>query len=263
MINTKEISVGSVAYFLTPDKTGKKSIKFGVVEGHYSSEICLQLYDFCERRLIDGVPVEMIEFPTKWQKLPKGWSYDTKLFQLGFRDLPSYDTELLQLGFRALPGYTRTILINNPIEILQAIKDGILVKVQDIDYWHFESVIDKNKGWRIERKPPYYGEIHPSYASIRRDEVYATYEQAKSALDAEEAELKRQAALSDYDWSVEQIDRVLNRWAKLNGVSDEEKQKCRDRILSLDKVEDVEVRLTSDGIQWKYQNNKRWITIIN
>lgn len=244
-INRQEIPIGSVVYFLTTNQQGRKTIKFGTVEEHYTYEICLQLYDFCERRMIDGVPVEQIETPTRWQKLPKGWTYDTRLYELDYRPLPNIVKECK---------------LNNPADVLRAIEQGVFVKVQTLDYGHFEDVIDKEKGWRLERKYP-YGEYHPAYTSVRFDKVYTTYEETKAVLDAELAEFARQAELSDYDWSVEQIDKELNRWAKMYGVSDEEKKKYRDWLLALDNVEDVEVRFITGGIQWKYWKNKRWMNI--
>lgn len=242
-INRQEIPVGSVVYFLTTNRFGNKTIRFGTVEEHYTSEICLQLYDLCERRTIDGIPVEQITTPTRWQKLPNGWTYSTMLYKMEQRPLPDI---------------AKRYKMENPNDVLKAIEEGILVKVQTLDYGVFESVIDKNKGWRIERK---YPEYHPAFTSVRFDKVYTTYEAAKAELNGEYAELKRQSELSDYDWSVEQIDKELNRWSKIYGISDEEKGKYRNWILALDNVEDVEVRLTSGSIQWKYWKNKKWMNI--
>ena len=44
-------------------------------------------------------------------------------------------------------------------------------------------------------------------------------------------------------------------------VSDEQKQKCRDWIMELKDIEDVEIRLSQGYIQWKYLKNKKWSTI--
>lgn len=246
-INRQDIPIGSVVYFLSSNQRGIKGIVFGTVEEHYTSEICLQLYDFLERRTINGVPVEQIETPTRWSKLPKGWTYDTRLYELGHRPFPETLKECD---------------LKKPADILRAIEQGILVKVQNIDYAHFESVIDLKHGWRLERKYP-YGEHHPAYISVRFDKVYTTYEQAEVMLNTELAELARQAELSDYDWSLEQINDKLSRWAKMYGISDEEKNRYRERLMALKNVEDIEVRIFSGDIQWKYWKNRHWISVRN
>ena len=64
----------------------------------------------------------------------------------------------------------------------------------------------------------------------------------KKEADANNAEIIRIANLSDYDWSIEQIDNTLNMWQKICGATDEEKQKYRDWILKLKNIENVEVR---------------------
>lgn len=245
-INRKEIAKGDVVYFLGTNRQHEKTIKFGIVEEHYTNEICLQLYDVCERRMIDGLPVEQIDFPTKWKKLPKGWTWNTELFKMSSRPFPS--------GAEGLK-------INNPADILKGIEQGLYVKVQSLDYGHFETIIDKEKGWRIERR---YSneEYNCPYLSIRFHDVYRTYEQAQAVLDEEMAELKRQSELSEYDWTVEKIDDKLDFWAYANNISDEEKQRYRDWIFSLDRVEDVEVRMFGNNIQWKYWKNSRWMNIV-
>ena len=91
--------------------------------------------------------------------------------------------------------------------------------------------------------------------------MYVNYEDAKRVVDEHEAELKRQSELSDLEWSIEQIDKTLDLWTALYHVTDLEKQKTRDRIMSFHNLEDVEVRLRGGNIQWKYWKNCRWNNI--
>lgn len=85
-----------------------------------------------------------------------------------------------------------------------------------------------------------------------------TYEEAKSEVDANIAEFMRQAALSDYDLSVEQIDNTLNRWQKIMDSSDKERIKYREWILGMKNVVDIETRIFDGNVQWKYWKNKKW-----
>ena len=67
--------------------------------------------------------------------------------------------------------------------------------------------------------------------------------------------------MSEYDWAVKDIDESLNRWAGIYGVSDEIKSKYRKWLLNLDDIENVETRIYSKCIQWKYFENKLWLNI--
>jgi hypothetical protein len=71
---------------------------------------------------------------------------------------------------------------------------------------------------------------YETHTSIRPDKAFFTYAEAQKEVDANNAELERIANLSDYDWSVEQIDKTLNIWQKLCGATDEEKQKSDESV---------------------------------
>lgn len=234
-----EFPIGSVAYYVK--KLNNKWLPaFGIVTDYASYDIELELYDLADNRLIDDIPIQDIEFPTKWQKLPKGWTYDTELFSLTWSSRPEE---------------INRYKITSPGDILKAIEEGILVKVQNKDYGRVESEIDAKKGWRILKK--YYSSDYRS-SHITTPQVYKTYDEVKTEIDKRDAELRRQAELSDYDWSVEKIDEALARWSHTYHIDDETKEKYRQRILNFGNVEDIEVRIFSGQIQWKYWKNKRW-----
>lgn len=244
MVEKKDVVIGKVLYYI--NKIGCEwKVSYGVVDDLYPHIVALTLYEPVDMRLINGTPIKEFETPTRWQKLPKGWSYDTKLFDLTWAEIPEE--------------FCGQYLITSPDDILQAIKDGMLVKVTENDHANIETEIDSQKGWRLVRK--YNQKYRPSYLSLNSYDVYKTYEEAQAVVDAHEAELKRQTELSDYDWSVEQIDYVLNRWANMYTIPSTVKEVYRDWILSLDHIEDVEVRLWGKGIQWKYWKDKRWMDI--
>lgn len=246
-INRKDIPIGSIVYFV--DKSAYKipghtwGVSVGVVEEHYTTEICLQLIEPKDTRLIDGVPISECPLVGPWHKLPKGWTYEKELFE-------ESNSELLELPD-----------IKDPDAILRAYKSGILVNVQDNIHAEARTDIDKHCGWRILIQAPRWTPTPRFYISLPFREVYQTYSEAKAVVDAEYAELDRQASLSYYDWSVEQIDRTLSRWAKLFDISPAIKDACRKRLLSFDNIEDLEVRIYAGNIEWKYTQNKRWTTI--
>lgn len=215
----------------------KWEVQFGTVEEYYPSAIVLQLYDLANTELIDGIPIEEYGHPTPWRKLPKGWSCNTELFKVTYRDLD-------------IPG----IDLTDSQSILHAIQMGTLVKVQDKEYGVPYSEVSAKDGWRII----FQYEYHRSYVSLPFNEVYETYEEARNVVDAHIAELERQANLSDLEWSIEQIDHNLDRAIFL---SDENKKEVRKFLMSQDRVEDIETRIYMGQLQWKYENNRRWVNI--
>lgn len=248
--------IGSIVYWVSDQKRliiggkGRYGINFGTVIEHYSGETRIQLYNILDTRTINGIPVKEFETPTRWQKLPKNWNYDTPLFKIEYQEIPNV---------------SKYIKLTCSNDILKAIEDGWLVKRQVNDYCRFEADIDKSKGWRIIRK---YDPLDSDqaikgipYTTVRFDKLYATYAEAQQKIDDIEAEWKRQSELSDYEWAIEEIDHTLDHWAELYRISDDIKEKYRNWILELKNIEDVEVRLVNGGIQWKYFKNKRWSNI--
>lgn len=235
MLNQRRFPIGSVVYFIgayVHNSYNAECVRYGVVSGHYTDATIVQLYEPRDMRRIDGVPIKEFETPTKWRKLPKGWSYDTKLFDLTFDEFPK----------------EKSYEINNPQDILDAIADGVLVKVQDNDHSEIRTEIDKTEGWRICRDYP-YGSHYPEYIGLQEYQMYETYQEAEAVIKKHDEELKRIAELSDYDWSVEQIDNTLGRWAHMTSDSDKLKYKYREWLLNLDRVEDIETRISGGSIQ--------------
>lgn len=226
---------------------GRYYLCFGEVIEHYSGQTTVQLYDYKERRIIEGVPANEFETPTRWQKLPKGWTYNT---------------ELMHITFEPFDENKNVLRVNGTLTeevIRKAIENGILVKVQENDYGRFETEIDKHKGWRIIRN--YNGKYHPTYLTVQFRDLCKTAEEVKAKYDEIEKEFERQVALSDVEWSIEQIDHTLDRWAGIYNIPNDTKQIYRDYILQFDKIEDVEVRIMSGHIEWKHWDKKRWSKI--
>lgn len=245
-INRQEYPPGTIVYYTERDGCMYK-VGFGAVEENYPSSIAIQLYEPVDRRLIDGIPVKELPYVSEWRKLPKGWTYNTELFKLTFAELPSdIDTEKCE--------YTTE-------NIRRFIDAGILVPVHENDDCRIETEIDKNHGWRLVKKYPLHTGYHPDWISLYPHEVYATPEEAYKAAKEMNNELKIQAEMSDYDWSVSLIDRDLDRWANIYAISETDKKAAREFILSQKNVEDIETRLSNGGIQWKYCKNKRWMNV--
>lgn len=245
-LNPKSFQVGSVVYFLKNKKgSSEKMICFGTVIDHYCSEIAIQLYESIDCRFIDGIPVKDYQTPSPWQKLPNGWSWDTKLFEVEFK----FTDEIKN----------RVFDIKDKDNILELIQDNLLVKPSENDHANFRSEVDSKFGWRIVRE--YGNEWYSDYISLPFYEVYNTYKEAQAELDAILEENRRQAMLTDLEWSIEQIDHDLDKWAYLYSITPEAKKQVRDRLMALDNLEDVVTRVAGGYIEWKYDRNRRWMRI--
>ena len=60
---------------------------------------------------------------------------------------------------------------------------------------------------------------------------------------------------------MEQINNTLDRWAAFYSIANEQKKLVFDFITSLPNLEDIEVRIYSSNIQWKYWKKKKWNNI--
>lgn len=219
------------------------SVKYGMVDEQFSDAVVIDFLALRERRRVDGVPIDDFQSEQRYRKLPKGWTYKTELFKLTWDDLTPEEKEF-------------KLDITNPETIKEAYDRGFMVKDSTIFHGIIESEVTKD-GFRIVKKYPYW-KHHIDHVSIRPDKVYFTYEEAKKEVDENIAEFHRQASLSDYEWSVEQIDRTLDRWKAFNDASDKEVKAYRDWLLEMKNVEDIETRLCGFQIQWKYWKNKKW-----
>jgi len=246
--NPRNYPIGSVVYFLET-RDNKKYINYGIIEDHYPKTVCLQLIELIDVRTIDGIPYKDFvnnHIPSRWKKLPKGWSYDTVLW--------SIDEESVKKGREILKSIPSNY-IKTPDLILDLYKKGILVNVQDNCHITLDTEIDKKEGWRIVDRFTDLGK--PEHTSLNYWDVYGTYEEAKAAVKEYEDELYRQSKLSDFDWSYEQILHTLSQLPCTNEL----KQKYRNFLLAQGNIEEIETRISGGNLQWKYWKGKRWLNI--
>lgn len=213
-----------------------------MVDEQFSDRIYIDYLSLKENRRVNGIPINEFINEERYRKLPKGWTYNTQLYKI------TYDEIKECVG-----------AISSPECIKEAYKNGLLVKDSTKYHGVIEAEITKD-GYRIVKKYPQW-EHHISHVSVRPDKVYFTYEEAKKEVDENIAEFHRQANLSDYDWSVEQIERTLNRWINFSGETDQLKDKYRNWLLDMKDVENIETRIYGRDIQWKYWKNKKWNNI--
>lgn len=246
----KRFNHGDIVYWCEKDSDNKYRVKYGRVDEQFSDAVCIDLLEFKETRYIDGVHIDNFKEEQKYKKLPKGWTYNTKLFNLESR-ISSEDEKLFN---------EPCVQIDNPESIKKVYEAGLLVKSEKIFHGRIEADITK-EGFKVIKKYPMW-QHYKTRVSIRPDKVYSTYQEANAEVEEYISEFKRQASLTDYEWSVEQIDKTLNFWKHLYDISEKEILSYREWLLSIKNVEDIETRVFFGQIQWKYEKNKKWNNIV-
>jgi len=222
-------------------------VDYGIVDEEFSDAVCADKLHIRDNRYINDIPYKEFPSVTKWQKLPKGWTYNTELFKMEWRN---NDWAVLN-----------TLRIDNPEDIKKALELGILVYLKDYDQTVPHSEVSNKLGWRIIKAHDDSSYVYP-HVTLQKDKAFKTYTEAQAVIEAQETEWKRQSELTDEEWSIEQIDHNLQRWAKIYSKSPEEVQRVRDSLLGMDKIEDIESRVFGGEFQWKYWKNKKWRTVV-
>lgn len=230
-----------IVYWCQYEQNGRCEIKWGMVSDEFSDAICIDFLSFRERRRVNGVPIDEFKSELSYRKLPKGWSYDTELFEMTLDELP--ETAL-------------KIDIRYPEQIISAYRAGILVKDETLFQGNVEAEITK-KGYRLVKKHSMFNS-HPTNTSVKPNRIYRTFEQAQAEKDAYIAELKRQANLSEKEWALERINSVIESWRLLNCATMEEANRYHNWFAGMDRVEDIETRLSMGQIVWRYCDKKKW-----
>lgn len=135
----KRFKHGDIVYWC--NKSGNEySVKYSRVDEQFSDAVCIDLLEPKETRYIDGVPIDEFKDNQKYRKLPKGWTYNTKLFSLEWRTDPKDEKLFNELCVKiddpdSIKKRMRQVYLLNPIrffmEILKLIspkKDFVLSK---------------------------------------------------------------------------------------------------------------------------------------
>lgn len=240
---------GDIVYWCS-----RRGYKFSVHWGRVDEQVnrSVVYVDYLQgqdTRCIDDVHIDEFQSESRYKKLPKGWTYNTPLFEMSHMAMGNEDDAELAKEFN----------LKKPETIKKLYNEGLLVKTQDVFRGTVEAEIT-NEGYRVVKKYDGYNK-KPTSISIRPDKLYYSYAAAQQEVDANVAELKRQSELSYHDWSIEQIDNMLNKWQAVYGHTEEAKQGYREWMVELDDIDNVEVRVFSGSIQWKYWKHKTWRNI--
>ena len=252
MIDRREIKEGQIVFFLERHNMSPHDfyIGYGVVDFYSCTDVCVDWLGFKDNRIVvtlDGKRTPFTEFKNdmEYRKLPKGWTYNTKLYDIEYDD----SDDEIKKEILSIKGLDK--------QVREAYNRGILVKKTLIDYESIDAFVDKD-GYKLSRKLPMWTQ-HRTGSTYRYDELFATSDEAKKALDDYKAEQTRKANLSDREYTLEDIHKTVNRHKTVYRASDEYYKNVLDFFENrCDNVEDVDVRIYGGVIQWKYYNKKKW-----
>lgn len=249
----KHFHKGDIVYWISSRIDCKHKIMWGVVDDEFTDGVLVSRYVVKDYQTCDGVPVTEMKFPTEWRQLPKGWTYNTRLFETGVL-LKGEELDVCTKFIRKKYDRDKDMLKG-------MIADGLLVPAYDtmhFDGGHVTAEVEKGR-FRLLYK---WREWTHEVGQMMRQwyELYDTYDEAQAVVDAEIEECKRISNLSDYDYAVWDMDDRLEKWRTPN-MTDEFIGKIRDWLLQLDDFENCEFRGTSGGFQYKKQKNRKWLTV--
>lgn len=218
------------------------TVQYGLLREICPDVIVVERLDIDWRREIDGTPIEDFVTPSEWRKLPKGWSWNTRLFTIANGLIPEQLNEYI---------------VTRPEDVLRAYHDGVLKRVADIDYSKFSTEITK-QGWRIVRDI-YQTEYHPMSATLSWHEAYDNGKDAYAEANRLNKELAQTADMTDHEFNVFDMDNMLN---SVPWHAPEIREQYREFLLSLSDFDDLEFRYsTTEGIQWKHWKKRKWNSI--
>lgn len=238
------IKENDIVYFIESSrlKALDYDIRFGIVSYIDGDNILIDFLRVKENRLVEGIPFDDFE-ETPWMKVPKG---------KGAHEMrPKIESSLTEEESKLL----RDLKATDPKDVKYAYDIGLLVKKGDLDtYSVIETELDRNKPgkYRFVKKVPgwqiTYGQDQRSYACKNKNEVATTYDEAKRIKAAKIKKTREEYGcdLSDYDYSVREIEKVLRRFPE------DIKERYKQVLLAKDNVEDIEITKRGDNVYWRY-----------
>lgn len=241
------IEVGQAVYFVEIRGT-EPAVKFGIVrdkwkQGKYEW-YAVDFLSIKEHRYIKGIPFE--EFTnTEWRKIPK------ELRDNAYKIQPEVVWRL-KPEERAL---LKSSFIDNPRDIERLYKAGLLVSKEKISTAHIEVELNRANEYRIvkiQHEWTYdYGKDKRTSVILEACKVYEIYSEAKEEKERIEAKYRAERALSDYEWSVKEIDKILKLLH-----NEELAERCREKLLSMNDIEDLEIKKKEDKVYYRYFSKK-------
>lgn len=245
-LNDRRFNRGDIVFFING-----LDVDWGEVLEIYDDKYGLQVYETKDLRLLNGIPIDEYKFDDKYHKLPKGWTWDTPLYDLSIDTgkfigitLPKTVDEIrhcIDIGFFVKPSdQSKNYLVDAEVN-----KNGYrLVFRYDSGYFH---KID----WIGNRR-------NSNYRSIPFYNCFATYEETQDVISQYKKEIESQANMTDREWCLYEIRRVAERC----NYSESEVNYIINMFERDHKLEKIEVRNSLGTLEWKYEDQRTWQRVV-
>lgn len=173
-----------------------------------------------EIRLINGIPFDDFKSETEFKKLPKGWTYNTEMFEV---------TEDEEKKKRILAETKDRFNIKNPSDLQWLFDNGYLLKREDV-----EPVIEveyDHKTYRIVKKYPAWTQCYGDHNNKYPDKVFETWEEAEEYMNMVKTEKHRKGMEGSLIDAYESLDWALDKYEADHGGKDIES--IRQKMLSI------------------------------
>lgn len=245
-LNDRRFDRGDIVFFINGD-----NVDWGEVVDIYDTTYGLRVYETKDLRLLNGIPIDEYEFDNKYHQLPKGWTWNTPLYDL------SSDTE----KFKNISLPTTVDAIRHCIDI------GFFVRPDEQSKnRHVDVEIDKN-GYRlvfkwdsdgINKSDSILNRGDKTYRSVPFHNCFATYEEAQDVISQYKKEIESQGDMTDREWCLYEIRRVAERC----NYSESEVNYIISMFEHDPKLEKIEVRNSFGALEWKYENKRAWQRVV-
>ena len=266
-ISRPDLKVGDIAYWVERESCSCSHyngfwVKFGIVDEVWKDCYVVNYLVPYEEVVItiDGKShtfktfAEMQDFISNmsYRKLPKGWTYNTKLFT-----------------WEIIRPIKLEGSIKNPEDIKKAVEYGALVRPEmKVTNTGFPADVVEKQGWKLKMSPT--SGRDSSHTRIQSDipidkyYTFSTWEDAEKLAKILREEKEWSANLTDSEYVETRILRVLNKAQEKifgeNALTVDEAKRIYNFMIKQKRFDEIECRWYG-GFQWRYYDSKKWYTV--
>lgn len=262
-----ELKVGDIAYWVERANYGYGRydgfwVKYGIVDEVWKDCYVVN-YLVPYEEVIITIDNESHTFKTfaemqdfinnmSYRKLPKGWTYNTKLFT-----------------WRTVNPIKAEGSVKNPEDVKKAVECGSLVRPRmKVTNAGFPNDIVEKQGWKLRMNATSGRNGSNTYiqSDIPLDKYYtfSTWEDAEKLAKILKEEKEWSANLTDSEYVETRILRVLNKAQEKifgeNALTVDEAKRIYNFMIKQKRFDEIECRWYG-GFQWRYYDSKKWYTV--
>lgn len=256
-----EMNVGDIAYWVEGNFQHGWKVKFGVIDEIYhdgyianyiTSNKYLKVWLDGKLHIIKDCKTMYSYFENlSWRKLPSNWTYDTILFRHEY----------------VLADETAgNVSIKDSEQIKTMLNNKKLIREKDsLTHSHLvTSTIDDGKWKPVLETKGFYNKpsIIPSDIFLDKTMTFDNYDDAKILADKIKQEQTFISSMNDKDYAIFGIINNLDRACHCSTyLTENDAKKIHKYMLTRKDIARIESRVTSEGFQWRYFDEKKWHTV--